>query len=383
MGRPRLSAEVRRRVIMLAAKGKTYREIIDEAGVSMGSVTVITKPLGGVIRVEQWSPSSARLSLEDRVNIRLWLEAEESFTEIGKRLGRATSTISREVAGKAGRAVYKPIAAHRRAGEQARRPKATLLGSNPVLCSRVSADLERLWSPEEISGRLRVDFPDDPEMRVSHETIYKSLFIQGRGELKRELVRCLRTGRTKRLARGRAGRAGRIQGMVPIRQRPAEAADRAVPGHWEGDLIIGAMGASAVGTLVERTSRITMLLHLPDDHGAAAVRIAATEAIKQLPDVLARSLTWDQGIEMAQHQKFTVDTGIQVYFCDPHSPWQRPTNENTNGLLRQYMPKSTNLSLHSAADLEAIAHSLNSRPRKALGYMTPSEKFAELLASTG
>jgi transposase, IS30 family len=376
-----LSPEVRRLVIKLSAQGRSYREIIDLAGVSMGSVTTITKPLGGVIRPEHWSPSAARLSLDDRVNIRLWLEADVSFAEIARRLGRVTSTVSREVGGQAGRDCYRPVAAHRDAAQRARRPKTTRLTANPVLCERVIEDLQRLWSPEEISGRLKVDFPDDPEMRVSYETIYKSLFIQGRGELKRELARCLRTGRTKRLAQGRSDR-NQIAEMVSIRERPAEAADRAVPGSWEGDLIIGTQSRSAVGTLVERTSRFTVLLYLPADHGAVAVREAATAAIRTVPAALMRSLTWDQGREMLQHRRLTIDTGVQVYFCDPHSPWQRPTNENTNGLLRQYMPKSTDLSIHSADDLAAIAHSLNSRPRKVLGYMTPSEKFAELVAST-
>jgi transposase, IS30 family len=378
----RLSSEVRRGVIRLAAQGKTYREIVDEAGVSMGAVTLITKPLGGVIRPEMWSPSPARLSLEDRVDIKLWLEDGESFAGIARRLGRATSTISREVGGRAGRQSYAPVAAHRQAGGRARRPKATRLASNPRLCQRVIEDLMNLWSPEEISGRLRREFPDDPEMRVSHETVYKSLFIQGRGELRRELTRCLRTGRNKRKPRGRTEQRGGIVDMVPISARPPEVADRAVPGHWEGDLIIGAGCRSAVGTLVERTSRLTVLLHLPDDHTAASVRTAAAEAILELPDALRRTLTWDQGKEMTDHAAFTVDTGVPVYFCDPHSPWQRPTNENTNGLLRQYLPKSTDLSVHSRHDLRVIADSLNNRPRKALDYMTPSEKFAELVATT-
>jgi transposase, IS30 family len=382
----KLTAEVRRRVIGLAARGRTYREIIDEVGVSMGSVSVIIRPLGGVIRPELCSATGpGRLSLEERVEIRAWLEAGEAFAEIGRRLGRATSTISREVGGIAGRGSYRPVTAHRQAWAQARRPKVTRLAANAELCRRVIADLERLWSPQEISGRLRREFPEDPEMQVSHETIYKSLFIQGRGELRRELARCLRTGRSRRQPRRRAGaeRRGRIPAMVPISQRPAEVADRAVPGHWEGDLIIGARNRSAVGTLVERTSRLTVLLHLPDDYSAASVRAAATEAVLGLPEALRRTLTWDQGNEMADHARFSVDTGVAVYFCDPHTPWQRPTNENTNGLLRQYLPKGTNLAAVSRDDLQAIADSLNGRPRKVLDYMTPSEKFAELVASTG
>ena len=381
VGRPCLSPAVRQRVIRLAAQGRSYREIIADAGVSMGSITMITKPLGGVIKPEHWNPSSIRLSLDDRVNILLWLEAGETFTEMARRLGRTTSTVSREVGGVPGRSCYKPVEAHRRAERKARRPKTSRLAANPVLCGRVVQGLEKLWSPEEISGRLRVDFPDDPEMRVSYETIYKSLFIEGRGELKRELTRCLRTGRSKRKAQGGTGR-NQIPDMVNISQRPDEIADRAVPGHWEGDLIIGALTRSAVGTLVERQTRYTVLLHLPDGHGAVAVRDAATAAIKTLPADLMRSITWDQGREMLQHQTLTIDTGVKVYFCDAHSPWQRGSNENTNGLIRQYLPKSTNLSIHTADDLAAIAHSLNNRPRKTLGYMTPSEKFAELVAST-
>jgi IS30 family transposase len=247
----------------------------------------------------------------------------------------------------------------------------------------VIEDLERWWSPEQIDGRLRFEFPDQPEMWVSHETIYKSVYIDGRGELRRELARCLRTGRAKRQAQGRVERRGRIADMVPIADRPAEADGREVPGHWEGDLVTGATNRSAVGTLVDRASRFTLLLHLPDDHTAASVRTAAADAFSRLPETLRRTLTWDQGREMSDHLAFTVDTGVQVYFCDPHSPWQRPTNENTNGLLRQWMPKGTDLSVHSAEDLQAVADSLNNRPRKSLGFMTPSEKYAELIASTG
>ena len=243
--------------------------------------------------------------------------------------------------------------------------------------------LGELWSPEEIARRLRLEFPDDPMMQVSHETIYQSLFVQGRGELRRELHRCLRTGRAHRRSRGRLDARGRLPGMVMISERPAEVADRAVPGHWEGDLIMGKANLSAVGTLVERATRFVLLLHLPDGHGAESVRQAMTAAIKTLPAELARSITWDQGSEMAQHARFTVDTGVQIYFCDPHSPWQRGSNENTNGLLRQYMPKGTDLSLHSAEDLARFARSLNNRPRETLGFLKPSEKLSELLAMTG
>jgi transposase, IS30 family len=229
---------------------------------------------------------------------------------------------------------------------------------------------------------LRLEHPDDPMMWVSHETIYKTLFVQGRGELRRELARCLRTGRTQRRPRGRVETRGRIPGMVMISERPVEAEDRAVPGHWEGDLLIGKNGSSQVGTLVERSTRYVMLLHLPDGRFPAQVDAAMRKAIKRLPRELIQTITWDQGKEMHRHATFTLDTGVQIYFCDPHSPWQRGSNENTNGLLRQYMPRGTDLSGLSSRDLLRIAKSLNDRPRKTLGFMKPSEKLAELLAVT-
>jgi IS30 family transposase len=250
------------------------------------------------------------------------------------------------------------------------------------------------WSPEQISQRLRLDFPEDETMRISHEAIYQALYVQGRGALRRELTACLRTGRALRMPRARSRKQGRafVSPEIMISQRPAEAADRAVPGHWEGDLILG-LGSSAIGTLVERTTRFTILLHLPRQeqdasvkngsalagHGAEAVRDAITRAIFTLPEQLRRSLTWDQGAELAQHARLKIDAGVQVYFCDPHSPWQRGTNENTNGLLRQYFPKGTDLNLHNADDLEAVALALNTRPRKTLGWKTPAETLDELL----
>ncbi|MGW4859399.1 IS30 family transposase, partial [Kocuria palustris] len=233
-----------------------------------------------------------------------------------------------------------------------------------------------------IAVRLRLDHADDPQMRVSHETIYQSLFVQGRGELRRELARCLRSGRTARKPRGAIEGRGRIPGMVMLSQRPAEADDRAVPGHWEGDLILGQGSRSAVGTLVERSTRMTLLLHLPDGKSAEQVEAAMREAVSKLPSSLARTITWDQGAEMAKHAAFTTATGIPIYFCDPHSPWQRGSNENTNGLLRQYLPKGTDLSGLSRRELDMIQDSLNGRPRKTLGYLTPSEKLAEFLALT-
>jgi IS30 family transposase len=253
------------------------------------------------------------------------------------------------------------------------------------------------WSPEQIARRLRLDFPDDGTMRISHEAIYQALYVQGRGALRRELTACLRTGRALRVPRARSRGRGKsfVGPEILISERPAEAADRAVPGHWEGDLILGS-GGSAIGTLVERATRFTMLLHLPPmvghgcgtrvkngpalaGHGAEAVRDAITRTITTLPEGLRRSLTWDQGAEMTQHARLRIDTGVEVYFCDPHSPWQRGTNENTNGLLRQYFPKGTDLSVHGADDLAAVAAALNARPRKTLGWRTPAEAFDEAL----
>jgi IS30 family transposase len=289
--------------------------------------------------------------------------------------------VSREVAANGGREEYRAWRAHQRARDQARRPKTPKLAC-PRLAAQVGAWLHEWWSPVQISRRLRTEFPGDPMMRVSHETIYQALYVQGRGELRRELARCLRTGRARRRPRGRDGRSGHIKDMVLISERPAEATDRAVPGHWEGDLIIGKDCRSAVGTLVERTTRYVLLLHLPDGRDARLVEQAMREAITALPAGLGRTITWDQGIEMSCHADFTIATGIPVYFCDPHAPWQRGSNENTNGLLRQYLPKGTDLSVHSAADLARIAASLNNRPRKTLGFMKPSEKLAEFLALT-
>ena len=257
-----------------------------------------------------------------------------------------------------------------------KRPKVAKL-SHPRLVAQVSTWLEEFWSPQEIARRLRIVFADDPMMQVSHETIYQSLFVQGRGELRRELARCLRSGRMARRPQGRTKTWGPVLNMVNISERPAEVADRAVPGHWEGDLIIGAHSRSAVGTLVERSTRFVLLLHLPGDHGADNVEAAMRKAIATLPAELVRSITWDQGVEMAKHLDFTTATGIPIYFCDPHSPWQRGSNENTNGLLRQYMPKSTDLSQHSPEDLARIQRSLNGRPSKTHDYMTPSEKLTE------
>lgn len=375
----RITPETRREVIRLARAGASYRDIKGRIGLPVGSVGLVLGPLGGVLRKEEWAcPSARRLSLEERVEIQLGLGQGKSFTAIAGELGRAASTVSREVNNHGGRARYQAVVAHRAAEHAARRPKRRRLEC-PKLAAEVEARLLALWSPEEIAATLRIDFADNPEMWVSHETIYKSLYVQGRGELRRELHRCLRTGRAQRRHQGRVERRGWLKDMIMISERPAEATDRAVPGHWEGDLIMGANNNSAIGTLVERSTRFVMLLHLPQGRTAEAVRDAMAAKILTLPAALRRSITWDQGSEMAQHAQFRVETGVPVYFCDPHSPWQRGSNENTNGLLRQYFPKGTSLRRFTPADLDAAAESLNGRPRETLGWHTPAEKLNELL----
>jgi IS30 family transposase len=380
---PRLTPEERRRIIGLVGDGMRAVDVAREVARSASFVHRVIRDAGGVARRIDWDPAPARLSAAEREEIRAGLDADESFREIARRLARSPSTVSREVNANGGRCNYRGWRAHRRASELARRPKVAKLAG----CARLRAQVERwledeLWSPSQIAAQLRIDYPDDPIMRVSPETIYQSLYVQGRGALRRELAACLRTGRAIRRNRSRIERRGRIPDMVNISERPAEAEDRAVPGHWEGDLIIGAKSASAVGTLVERSTRYVMLLHLDGDHTAETVRTAMTAKIKTLPEHLFRSITWDQGSEMAHHAAFTIDTGIDVYFCDPHSPWQRGSNENTNGLLRQWMPKGTDLSIHTEADLDRIAHKLNNRPRQTLGWMKPSQALADLVAPT-
>ena len=350
----KMPPEVRREIIHLSAKGLSQRQILQHVDVSLSAVSARLRPLGGVIRKEMLHSSGPGLSLSERVDIALGLERHESLRAIARQLGRHPATISRELSRNGGRDGYRPVAAQERALHQARRPKPTKLHQNKQLCSRVISDLEHLFSPEQIAARLRADFGDDESMTLSHETIYKSLYVQGRGELRKELTRCLRSGRAVRRPNGRLETRGKIPNMVMISERPPEAEDRAVPGHWEGDLIIGKNGNSAIGTLVERSTRFVMLLHLSDKR-AETVRDAMTRKIATLPAELFRSLTWDQGSEMSEHARFSIDTGVAVYFCDPHSPWQRGSNENTNGLLRQYFPKGTNLKVHTEAVLDAAA----------------------------
>ncbi|MFG1643465.1 IS30 family transposase [Amycolatopsis sp. NPDC049252] len=330
-------------------------------------------------------PGPVRLSIAERDEIACLTAAGHGPRAIGRAIGRPASTVSRELARNTGlTGAYRASSAQHRAEHRAKRPKPAKLAADPVLRAIVQAGLDRKWSPRQISERLVLDFPDRPEMRVSHETIYQSLYVQSRGALRRELTTALRTGRALRMPRRQAQArrerpSGGIQDMVNISERPAEVADRAVPGHWEGDLILGKDNRSAIGTLVERQTRFVMLLHLPDGRDAATVAAAMTEMIATLPPLLLGSLTWDQGKEMAQHRKITLDTGLQIYFCDPHSPWQRGSNENTNGLLRQYFPKGTDLSQHDAAELVRVAAELNGRPRETLGWRTPTEVLTKLL----
>jgi transposase, IS30 family len=377
-----LSREQKQLALRLHAKGWRLVDIAREIGCSAPMVGIMArsgrhldaKPFG-------WEPRAGSLTIDEREQILLGINRSDTFTAIAEQLGRAVSTVSREVKRGGGRAGYSAWHSHERAREQARRLKPFKL-EHGRLVDEVARRLEQLWSPQEIAACLRLDHADDPEMRVSHETIYQSLFVQGRGELRRELARCLRSGRATRKTRGTTDGRGRIPGMVMLSERPAEADDRAAPGHWEGDLILGEGSRSAVGTLVERSTRMTLLLHLPDGKSAEQVEAAMREAIARLPASMARTITWDQGAEMSKHAEFTMATGIPIYFCDPHSPWQRGSNENTNGLLRQYLPKGSNLSVFSREELDVIQDSLNGRPRKTLGYLTPSEKFAEFLAPT-
>ena len=377
-----VTPEVRREVLRLAAQGVTQVEIARRVSRSRGSVFNVVRAAGGVVRRDMLLSCPGRLSLEDRIEIDVGLRAGRPLVSIAATVGVHPSTVSREVRRHGGRHRYRPVAAHLAAERARRRPKAAKL-DDPRLVGRVSAMLEELASPEQITGRLRVEFPDEPEMWVSHETIYKSLYVQGRGQLRRELTACLRSGRAQRRPHGRLENRGRIPGMVMISERPAEIEDRAVPGHWEGDLIVGKDNRSAIGTLVERSTRFVLLLHLPDRHDAVSVRDEMIRVMGTLPEALRRTVTWDQGSEMSRHVEFSLETGTDVFFCDPHSPWQRGTNENTNGLLRQYFPKGTDLSVHDRAELDRVQASINNRPRKTLGFMTPSEQLTKLIAPSG
>jgi IS30 family transposase len=434
VGRPGVSLrEERRHFWKDVARGQTSEDAAVAAGVSQAVGTRWFRQGGGMPNVSLTQPSARYLSFTEREEIALLNAQGEGIREIARQTRRHASTISRELrrnaATRGGYVEYRASTAQWHSQRRARRPKMAKLASNAVLRQYVQERLagtvmtergKRLgpqtawngrrhgrrqdrhwawsWSPQQIANRLQIDFPDDESMRISHEAIYQALFIQGRGALDRELSSCLRSGRPLRIPRARSRGRGKnfVTPEVMISKRPSEVETRAVPGHWEGDLIIG-LGSSAIGTLVERATRFTMLLHLPPmkergavrqkngpalaGHGAEAVRGAITASILPLPSSMRRSLTWDQGAEMSQHAQLRTDTGLDIYFCEPRSPWQRGTNENTNGLLRQYFPKGTDLSRHGVEDLDAVATALNNRPRKVLGWRTPTEAVRTHLSS--
>jgi IS30 family transposase len=435
-GRPPVAwREDRQRFWEAIARGLSSEDAAVSCGVSPAVGVRWFRQGGGMPSISLAPLSGRYLSFAEREELAILRAQGAGARQIARRLGRDPSTISRELrrnaATRGGRLDYRASTAQWHADRRARRPKVARLAVNDALRQYVQDRLAgmvtapdgtavpgpdvrwigrrhgrrkdrrwaRSWSPEQIANRLRVDFPDDESMRISHEAIYQALYVQGRGALRRELTACLRTGRALRVPRARTRGRGKkfVSPGIMISERPAEAADRAVPGHWEGDLVLG-LDSSAIGTLVERSTRFTMLLHLPPlkghgtgprakngpalaGHGAVAVRDAIAASIATLPEQLRRSLTWDQGAEMAQHAQLRIDTGLAIYFCDPHSPWQRGSNENTNGLLRQYFPKGTDLSKHSGGDLDAVAAALNSRPRKTLGWRTPAEALNDHLLS--
>ena len=324
------------------------------------------------------------LCAQERETISHELSRGRSARCIGKQLGRHHSTIAREIERNGGAADYRALAAQERYESFKARPKERKLVASSRLHDAVNEGLEQKWSPEQINARLDEEYPDDPEMSVSHETIYQTLYLQAKGELRTELKLALRQGRARRVSRSRAALSrGKIPNMVNISERPAEAADRAVPGFWEGDLIVGKGGKSQIGTLVERSSRYVMLVRIPYDRTAERVAALLARKMETLPEFLRNSVTWDQGKEMAGHASFTIKTGIDVYFCDPHAPWQRGSNENTNGLLRQYFPKGTDLSSYSQAELDAVADELNNRPRETLGWRKPTEVLNKFLVEAG
>lgn len=374
------SREFRAAFFGLLRRSGTLTEAASVMGVKRSTAAMWVSDAGGMTAANHGA-SGVRLSLAERDEIAVLHAQGVGVRQIARVLGRAPSTISREL--RAGSSVrgYRAGTAQQRAWQRARRPKPGKLARNDRLREYVQTELIKKRSPEQISLRLRRAFPNESEMRVSHETIYQALFVQGRGELRRELTKCLRTGRTLRKPQGRpTTRASKIADMVMITDRPAEAEDRAVPGHWEGDLIMGAGNRSAIGTLVERSTGYLMLLHLPGSHGAEQVRDQMIAAIGRMPAEVAKSITWDQGIEMVRHREITIATGVQIYFCDPHAPWQRGSNENTNGLLRQYFPKGTDLSRHTTAELQFVQDEINDRPRKRLDAMTPAEALKQLLS---
>jgi IS30 family transposase len=383
MGKPSFPAQYRRRFWCAIRAGDSIQEAAEVAGASLNWARGVFRESGGVNPVPSAEPVGRYLSFEEREEIMRLHAGGMGVRAIGREVGRDPATISRELKRGTGTRGYKASVAQSGVDRGRRGPRAAKLATNLVLRREVQARLERRESPEQIAGRLKLDFPDQPEMWVSSETIYQSLYIQSRGGLKRELTQHLRTGRYMRKPRRREGeRRGRIPDMVMISDRPPEVEDRAVPGHWEGDLIMGSVASNtAVGTLVERATGFVMLLHLPHGYGAVAVQEALVAKMLTLDEQLRLSLTWDQGRELLHHRAISQATDLDIYFCEPHSPWQRGSNENTNGLLRQYLPKGSDLSLHGPGILDNIAAELNARPRKRHAFQTPAEVLDKLLSA--